>query len=131
VAFLDALDNLQCYQYDEVEEEWMRIDSLPSIPVYPETRLSGCFHSDDQTIFFQGKSGQLQGVRISMTDRVGPCFPLPATGMVPLIHSAFTSDDMALHLLFTQEDGSIQDLKFDPASKGWQGANNRRTFNCI
>jgi hypothetical protein len=128
VAFLDTFDNLQCYQYDEAEEEWTQVDNLPPIPVYPETQLSGCFDSDDQTIFFQDVSGQLRGVRISMTGEVGPSFPLPVTQMVPLIHSAFTSDNMTAHLLFIGADGSIRDLKFDPTIGEWQGANDHRTL---
>lgn len=57
-----------------------------------------------------------------MTGEVRSGFPLPPTGLdhFPLIHSAFTSDNMISHLLFIGQDGEVRDLTLDAAGEKWQ-----------
>lgn len=124
IFFPSAEHVLQCYQWDEDEEEWDEVTLKTDITlnVHPKSKVSGCFNGDDQLIFFQDSSSRLQGLRI---DPIGNCSALPFllanSSKSPLVHTAYEADDGSNHVLyFDNETKVIHDLKWDGHSK-WQG----------
>ncbi|PWY79023.1 hypothetical protein BO83DRAFT_376509 [Aspergillus eucalypticola CBS 122712] len=123
IFFPSAENVLQCYQWDEDEEEWdeVTLQADNTLKIHPKSKISGAFNGDDQLIFFQDPSGHLQGLRI---DQSGKCSALPPllanTPKSPLVHTAYEADDGPIHVLyFDGETKVIRDLKWDGHSK-WQ-----------
>ncbi|KAJ5400299.1 hypothetical protein N7465_010788 [Penicillium sp. CMV-2018d] len=110
---------LQCSEYDD-SEEWSEVSLESDMPIilHPDSQLSGCFDGQNQQIiFFQNPSGQLQGVRILQT---GECSALPEIGQQALIHTAFTSDEGTIHLIYIDDGNQIHNLTLDSEKGAWQ-----------
>ncbi|KAK1147885.1 hypothetical protein N8T08_000400 [Aspergillus melleus] len=124
VFFPSADNTLQCAEYDDSEEEWTEVtlESEDSLIVHPDSLLSGCFDEHgQQLIFFQGPSGQLQGIRVQQT---GECTAVPHFPVIlesALVHTAFRTDSGAVHLLYIKDNNQIHDLKLDPTGSQWEG----------
>ncbi|GLA16019.1 hypothetical protein AnigIFM62618_002577 [Aspergillus niger] len=118
-----AQNVLQCYQWDESEDEWDEVTLVTqnTPAVHPRSKISGCFNGDNQLIFYQAPSGCLQGLRI---DQDGNCSALPPllakTSERPLVHTAYEADDESIHVLyFDHTTKVIRDLKWD-GDTNWQ-----------
>ncbi|PYI11658.1 hypothetical protein BO78DRAFT_98736 [Aspergillus sclerotiicarbonarius CBS 121057] len=122
VFFPSAENVLQCYEYDESEEDWNLVDlqtAEESLIIHPDSKISGCFNGNDQLIFFQDASGRLQGLRIAQS---GECSSLPLfenTPETPFIHTAYEADDDSIHVLYLDDSNTIHDMKLD-ANTEWQ-----------
>ncbi|KAJ5737648.1 uncharacterized protein N7483_002773 [Penicillium malachiteum] len=119
VFFVDVDHVLQCSEYDESDEEWNEVplESESPIILHPKSQMSGCFDDqNNQIIFFQTPSGQLQGIRVLET---GECSPLPEIWHEFQNHTAFTSDNGAIHFMFIDDDNQIHNVMLDSNSNTW------------
>ncbi|KAK6354003.1 hypothetical protein TWF730_008423 [Orbilia blumenaviensis] len=119
VFYVDTEDVLRHSRYDTDEEEWQGEGEGEGDVIIPRTsKLSGCFTSGGQMVFFQNQSGLLQGVRIqgSACELLSPISAEPSEATP---HFVIRSADENLYLFYIGRDRYIHYLIEGPEPGEW------------